>query len=72
MTNREAQQLVGKLVRIDPRFSNCGPHWGRGKLLSVSGDEAIVLPLGGHNQNERIPLRYLKNWKAKNADTDAQ
>lgn len=69
LTEIEAVQLVGKMVRLDPvaggARQGAGRHWGKARLLGVDGKYGVVQPVG-HGKPERVLLRYIKNWFSAN------
>lgn len=56
----------GDLVTINARTLNGrGRGHGKGRLVELHRDTAIVKPFGGHGGKlERVPVKYVKPWRS--------
>lgn len=55
---------VGDRVRIQPHDGN--QHFGRGVVVEVRRDHALVKPFPRHGHTEWVPISGLRIWKSAN------
>lgn len=68
MNQKKPKIAVGDFVRFPAQ--NGRRHYGRGRVVSIAGDFADVLPFPRHRRTERFPISELRVWKS--ADSAAK
>lgn len=63
----------GDLVRVNPSATGMPTrHWGRGRIISVTGGKATVKLFPRHPRHEVIGVEHLKLWASANASVVAR